>query len=116
MKPRSAKNKGKRLQNLVRDEVLKAFPELTTRDVQSTTMGEAGADIKLSQKAFSLFPYETECKNLAKVVVYKWFEQRIPKEGNVLLVVKANQKEPLAIITLAHFMELISGKKPEGHC
>jgi hypothetical protein len=70
-------------------------------------MGESGDDIKLSQAGFSLFPYAVECKNLARIVVYKWFEQRIPKEGNVLLVIKANNKEPLAVTTLAHFMELI---------
>lgn len=115
MKPQSAKAKGRKLQQTVRDAVIKAFPGLTDRDVRSTGMGQAGDDLQLSEKAFSFFPYAVECKNLAKVVVYKWFEQRIPKEGNTLLVVKANQKEPLAIITLAHFMELVRGKS-EGHC
>ena len=114
MKPQSAKAKGRKLQQTVRDEVLKTFPELTDRDVKSTGMGQAGDDLQLSEKAFSLFSYAVECKNLAKVVVYKWFEQRIPKEGNVLLVIKANQKEPLAIITLAHFMELIKNVRTKS--
>lgn len=78
-------------------------------------MGQAGADIQLSERAFKLFPYETECKNLAKVVIYKWFRQRIPKEGNTLLVVKQNNEEPLAVISLKHFMELISGKESKDH-
>ena len=107
MKPQSAKAKGRKLQQFVRDAVLKVFPDLTERDVKSTGMGQSGDDLQLSSKAFSYFPYAVECKNLAKVVIYKWFEQRIPKEGHTLLVVKANQKEPLAVVTLAHFMELI---------
>lgn len=79
-------------------------------------MGEAGADIKLSQKAFEQFPYEVECKSMAKVAIYKWFRQRSPKEGNILLVVKQNHEEPLAVVTLKHFMELISGQKSDRHC
>lgn len=75
-------------------------------------MGESGDDVKLSQAAFSLFPYSVECKSMARVVIYKWFKQRSPQEGaNTLLVVKQNHDEPLAVITLKHFMELISGKK-----
>lgn len=94
--------------------MLKAFPQLTDRDVQSTIMGEAGDDVKLSQAAFSLFPYSVECKSMARVVIYKWFKQRSPKEGgNTLLVVKQNHDEPLAITTLTHFMELIKGKEKD---
>jgi hypothetical protein len=110
MKPQSAKAKGRKLQQTVRDAVLKTFPDLTERDVKSTGMGQAGDDLQLSEKAFKLFPYCVEAKNMARVVIYKWFKQRIPKEGQVLLVIKQNHDEPLAIITLKHFMELIRGK------
>ena len=37
MKPRSAKNKGKRLQNKVRDLILEKFNQLEPDDVRSIT-------------------------------------------------------------------------------
>ena len=46
MKTRS-KNKGKRLQNNVRDLLLETFTQLEPDDVRSTTMGESGEDIQL---------------------------------------------------------------------
>ena len=45
MKPRSAKNKGKRLQNKVRDLILEKFNQLEPDDVRSITMGDSGEDI-----------------------------------------------------------------------
>ena len=45
MKPRSAKNKGKRLQNKVRDLILEKFNTLEPDDVRSITMGDSGEDI-----------------------------------------------------------------------
>jgi len=104
----SAKAKGRKLQQIVRDFVLKLFPHLTERDVKSTSMGASGDDLLLSEAAFKVFPYSVECKNLAKVAVYRYMEQRNPDSaGNTLVVVKANGKQPLAIVYLDHFMELV---------
>ena len=48
MKTRSAKNKGKRLQNTVRDILLETFKEdLDPDDVKSAVMGDSGEDIQL---------------------------------------------------------------------
>ena len=63
MKTRSAKNKGKRLQNQVRDQLLENFKQLEPDDIKSTTMGESGEDIQLSPAARKLIPYAIECKN-----------------------------------------------------
>ena len=57
MKTRSAKNKGKRLQNDVRDLILETFTELEPDDVRSAIMGETGEDIKLSPAARRQIPY-----------------------------------------------------------
>jgi hypothetical protein len=80
MKTRSAKNKGKRLQNDVRDLILETFTELEPDDVRSTTMGDSGEDILLSPAARKLFPFATEKKKgmrrkLKEIVVkhtYQW--------------------------------------------
>lgn len=107
MKTSSCKAKGRKLQQTVRDAILAAFPVLTNRDVVSTSMGVSGDDVQLSQKAFIEFPYSVECKNLAKVAIYKYYNQRKEPRGEPLLVIKQNHSEPLAVISLSHFMALI---------
>ena len=59
MKTRSAKNKGKRLQNLVTLKFRELFKEiLSDDDIQSQTMGMPGADVVLSPAAKNLIPYD----------------------------------------------------------
>ena len=54
---KSRKAKGRRLQNWVRDELLKRFPSLNENDVVCAIMGEKGVDIKLSDKAKKFIPF-----------------------------------------------------------
>ena len=62
MNTRSRKNKGKRLQNKIRDLLLETFQnELEPDDIKSTTMGESGEDIQLSPAARKFIPYAIEC-------------------------------------------------------
>ena len=75
MKPRSAKNKGKRLQNKVRDLILEKFQQLEEDDVRSTTMGDSGEDVLLSPAARKLFPFSVECKNQEKLNIWSALEQ-----------------------------------------
>ena len=81
MKPRSAKNKGKRLQNKVRDLILEKFNSLESDDVRSITMGESGEDILLSPAARKLFPFSVECKNQEKLNIWKSLEQSATNSG-----------------------------------
>ena len=46
MKARSAKNKGKRLQNILRDKLIKLYPDLKD-DIGSQIMGMTGEDLSL---------------------------------------------------------------------
>ena len=57
MRSRSAKNKGARLQNEVRDLLLESFPSLESDDIKCAIMGESGEDIKLSPAARRAIPY-----------------------------------------------------------
>lgn len=106
MKPSSAKAKGRNLQQLVRDKLLSQYPELTERDVKSTSMGASGEDIQLSSAAYKLIPFYIEAKNRAKIAVYRFFEQSVTDQ-NVLLVIKENRKKPLAVLDLDLFLELL---------
>jgi len=57
MKPRSGKNKGRRLQNFVRDMLQDTFPNLHKDDIKSQTMGMPGEDIILSPAARTIISY-----------------------------------------------------------
>jgi len=108
MKSQSAKAKGRKLQQAVRDVILSTFPTLEPDDVRSTSMGAGGEDVLLSPKARKLFPYSVECKNLAKIAVYNYYQQAETNCGThePLVVIKQNRCKPLAVVDLEHFMKL----------
>lgn len=107
MKPKSAKAKGRNLQNLVRDKILEFFPFLVNEDVKTAIMGEKGSDIKLSPFASNIFPYNVECKSRESFSIYNMFAQANSHHYlEPLLVIKQNHAQPLAIIRLDHFLEL----------
>ena len=57
MNNKARKAKGRMLQNLVKDKIIKLFPALTSDDIRTSMMSEAGADVKLiSVMARKLFP------------------------------------------------------------
>ena len=60
MKSRSAKNKGKRLQNSFRDLLLETFTQLEPDDIRSAIMGESGEDIKLSPNGGAIMASERD--------------------------------------------------------
>ncbi len=64
MRTSSAKAKGRRLQQKVRDLILETFSELEEDDVRSTSMGASGEDVLLSPLARKKFPFSVECKNV----------------------------------------------------
>ena len=111
MNNKSRKAKGRILQNLVRDKVQKLFPSLGKDDIRTSLMSEAGADVKLiSLMARKLMPYDIETKNREEYkTIYKHFKHAC-KHGNSqpLLVIKMNRENPLAVIDLDHFMELLA--------
>ena len=115
MKPRSAKNKGKRLQNKVRDLILEKFETLEPDDVRSITMGDSGEDILLSPAARRKFPFSVECKNQEKLNIWSSLEQAETNRGKhvPLLVFKRNRSKTYAVIEFEHFLELIDPKLRE---
>lgn len=113
IRPQSAKAKGRKLQQAVRDSILDTFPSLEADDVRSTSMGAGGEDVQLSPAARRLFPYSVECKNLAKIAVFNYYEQSRTNAGNYepLVVIKQNRSKPLAVVDLDHFMNLVRSSK-----
>ena len=109
MKTRSAKNKGKRLQNQIRDQLLENFKQLEPDDIKSTTMGERGEDIQLSPAARKLIPYAIECKNQEKLNIWESLKQAESnsEKGNPVLIFKRNRSKTYAVLEIQDFIDLI---------
>ena len=110
MKSRSAKNKGKRLQNSFRDLLLETFNQLEPDDIRSAIMGESGEDIKLSPAARKLIPYSFECKNQEKLNIWDSLNQAEENSGDYspVLIFKRNRSKTYAVINVQKFIELIN--------
>ena len=107
---KSRRAKSSRLQNLVRDKLLKAFkPHLGKKDVQTPPNGINGPDIILSRIAKKLCPYNFEVKNRNQMKgVYDWYKQSGKNTKlEPVVVMKMNTRKPLAVIDLDAFIDLI---------
>ena len=107
---RSRRAKSSRLQNLVRDKILRAFrPHLRKKDVQTPLNGVNGPDIILSRIAKKLCPYNFEVKNRNQMKgVYDWYKQASKNTKlEPVVVMKMNTRTPLVVIDLDAFIDLI---------
>jgi hypothetical protein len=79
----SAKSKGRRLQQAVREKLLAQPYAMDTAneralqpgDVRVAIMGESGLDIKLSPWAEEVVPLDIECKNVEIASPWAWMKQ-----------------------------------------
>ena len=109
MRPRSAKAKGKRLQNKVTKLLQEKYSSvLEEGDFKSTTMGEHGMDVQLSPSARKVFPFAIECKNQEALNVWKSYEQAEANSGNhePILFIKRNNQKPLVVVDAEYFVNL----------
>jgi hypothetical protein len=114
MRPRSAKAKGKRLQNKVTKLLQEKYSsDLEEGDFKSTTMGEHGMDVQLSPAARKVFPFAIECKNQEALNIWKSLEQAENNcEGLVpLLIFKRNKSKIYATLEITDFLNLLDGNK-----
>ena len=105
--------KGRKLQNLVRNRLLKTFPHLKDNDVQVARTGENGPDIKLSRIAKRLIPFQWEIKSQQRMkTIYSWHRQASKNSDELtpIVVCKMNSREPLVILDFDNFIELIKYK------
>ena len=109
MSAKSAKAKGRRLQNLTRDLLREAFSSLEEDDIKSQTMGMPGEDIVLSPAARKIIKYSFECKNKERLDLWKSLEQaeENSQDRNPVLVIKRNRSKTYAVIEIDHFIDLI---------
>jgi len=109
MKTRSAKNKGARLQNELRDKLLESFTELEPDDIKCAIMGESGVDIKLSPAAKRLIPFGFECKNQEHLSIWDALKQAQENAGQLIpaLVFSRNRCKTYVCLELEEFIKII---------
>jgi hypothetical protein len=114
IKPSSAKAKGRKHQQWVRDKIYETFPELEDGDVRSTSMGAGGEDLQLSPAARRLFPYSVECKSYKSFAVYSVMDQaavNAPAGVEPIAIIKGDRRKPLAVLDAEHFFSLMTPQK-----
>jgi hypothetical protein len=112
MKPQSAKAKGRNLCKYVKDRILAFFPLLFPDDIKVTSSGAGGEDLQFARIARQTLPVSIECKNRAKIAVYKDYAQAKANAAGYepVLIVKQNHSTPLAIMDLEYYLKLESIK------
>jgi len=113
MKTRSAKSKGRRLQNQVKELLLETFTELEPDDIRTAIMGETGEDIKLSPAARREIPFSFECKNQEKINIWESLNQAEENSGDYppVLIFKRNRSKTYAVLEIDDFIDIINEPK-----
>jgi hypothetical protein len=108
VRPSSAKAKGRRLQQSVRDALLEGRPDLEADDIRSTAMGQNGEDIQFSPAARRAYPYSIECKCVEKINIWDAINQARVNAGThcPLVAFAKNNEETWVAIPLTKFIEL----------
>ena len=108
----SRKAKGRVLQNKIVDELLRAFPELTSDDIVSVPASVNGRDIMLSAQAQRVIPYSIEAKNQEKLNIWSALQQAEDNVGNLIptLIFKRNRSKTYVAIELDEFIKIIKQK------
>lgn len=126
MKTSSAKAKGRRCAQEIKEKLLEHWPKydpafggtpLEDDDIIVTPSGVTGEDIKLSPRARKAYPFSIEAKNQETAKVWEWIKQakehsqgtnRIP-----LVVFKRNHETLKVCLEFDDFLKLLSSNT--GH-
>ena len=112
MKTSSAKAKGRKLQDWVKNKLIEYLDEDHTheldKEITTAIMGENGADVKLSSMCEHLFPFSIECKNQEKINIWESYKQadENSKDYEPVVVLKRNNHKPLVLVDATYFVEL----------
>ena len=107
MKTQSAKSKGRRLQQWIRDLLIEKL-ELHPEDIESRSMGAGGEDLIMARAARESFPYSVECKNQEKINIWESYKQAEDnsKDYEPIVVLKRNNQKPLILVDAEYFVNL----------
>jgi hypothetical protein len=105
MRPQSAKAKGRRLQQWVRDQLIEQL-EVHPEDIESRSMGAGGEDLIMARDARQKFPFSIECKNQEKLNIWDAYDQACANSGDYepIVFIKKNGKKPLVVLDAEYFI------------
>ena len=108
MKTSSAKAKGRRLQQWVRERLIEGL-DIHPEDIESRPMGSGGEDLIMARAAREKFPFSVECKNQESGNVWKAYEQAQAnaKTYEPLVIMKKNNEKPLAVVDAQVFIDMM---------
>ena len=107
MKTQSAKAKGRRFQQWVRDKLIESLG-IHPEDIESRSMGAGGEDLIMARAAREKFPYSVECKNQERLNLWEAYSQAESNCGDYQPVVflKKNKHKPLVLVDADYFIKL----------
>jgi hypothetical protein len=111
MRVQSAKAKGRRLQQWVRDKLIEML-DVHPEDIESRSMGAGGEDLIMARAARLKFPHSIECKNVEKLNIWEAYEQASANCGEYepIVVMKKNGKKPLVVVDAEYYIKLFGEK------
>ena len=108
MKTSSKKQKGRKLQQDVRDLLLQHSVSLTTDDIRSTSMGAGGEDILFSTAARAAFPWTVEVKAQEKLNVWSAYaqaEENNPGDYEPIVFFRRNRSKIFVMLDAEYFIQ-----------
>ena len=107
MKTQSAKAKGRRFQQWVRDQLIEQLG-VHPEDIESRSMGAGGEDLIMARAAREKFPFSIECKNQEALNVWKSYEQAEANSGDYepIVFIKRNNQKPLVVVDAECFIRI----------
>tara|TARA_R110001592_G_scaffold8721_2_gene47174 strand:+ start:988 stop:1320 length:333 start_codon:yes stop_codon:yes gene_type:complete len=107
MKTSSAKAKGRKLQQWMRNLLIEKL-EVHPEDIESRSMGAGGEDLIMARAARAKFPMSIECKNQEKVNVWESYKQAEDNSGKYepVVIIKRNKSKPLVVVDAEYFVSL----------
>ena len=107
MKTQSAKAKGRKLQQWMRNLLIEKL-EVHPEDIESRSMGAGGEDLIMARAAREKFPMSVECKNQEKVNVWESYKQAEDnsKDYEPVVVIKRNNSKPLVLVDAEYFVSM----------
>jgi hypothetical protein len=107
MKTSSAKAKGRRFQQWVRDQLIEQL-NVHPEDIESRSMGAGGEDLIMARAAREKFPFSIECKNQEALNVWKSYEQAEANSGDYepVVFIKRNNQKPLVVVDAEYFIRI----------
>jgi len=108
--PKSAKAKGRRLQNWVRDKLIEWYGDHHAKNIVPKQMGGGGVDIEVYGTFRDMYwPWDAECKNQERLPLWQTIKQAVAncRPGRAPLVIfKRNHSKVWVMLEWDDFIRL----------